>query len=110
MAENEAKTLTPTVTEDRGDYLSHIRADALLAVATDAAACMQLERLTSGRRKAGWREAKAASDDQGAHIVHSLAVLATSGNSIKVASIGRRHWLHARDTLKACRKVNGRED
>lgn len=105
MAENEAKTLTPTVTEDCSDYLSHIRADALLAVATDAAACMQLERLTGGRRKAGWREAKAVSDDQGAHIVHSLAILATSSNGIKVASIARRHWAHARDALKACRTV-----
>ena len=105
MAENEAKTLTPTVTEDRSDYLSHIRADALLAVATDAAACMQLERLTSGRRKAGWKEAKAVSDDQGAHIVHSLAVLATSGNGIKVSAVARRHWAHARDTLKSCRTV-----
>lgn len=106
MAENEAKTLTPTVTEDRSDYLSHIRADALLAVATDAAACLQLERLSSGRRKAGWKEAKAVSDGQGAHIVHSLAVLATSRNGIKIASIARRHWGHARDTLKDCRKIN----
>lgn len=105
MAENEAKTLTPTVTEDRSDYLSRLRADALLAVATDAAACMQLERLSKGRRKAGGREAKAVSDDQGAHIVHSLAALATSSNGIKVASIARRHWAHARDTLKLCRKI-----
>ena len=105
MAETESKTLTPTVTEDPNDVLSRLRADALLAVATDAAAGVQLERLSKGRRKAGWREARAVSGTQGADVIHSLAVLATSRNGLKVASIARRHWAHARDTLKLCKTV-----
>lgn len=103
--EEKPKTLTTTVTEDPSDVLSRLRADALLAVATDAAACMQLERLSNGRRKAGWREAKAAAEGQGTQIIHSLAVLATSRNGIRIASIARRHWGHARNVLKACRTV-----
>ena len=105
MTENETKTLTPTVTEDPNDVLSRLRADALLAVAIDAAAGMQLERISRGRRKAGWREARAVSGTQGADVIHSLAVLATSRNGLKVASIARRHWAHARDTLKLCKTV-----
>lgn len=105
MAENETKTLTPTVTEDPNDVLSRLRADALLAVATDAAACMQLERISKDRRKAGWKEARAVAGLQGADIIHSLALLATSRNGIKIASIARRHWAHARDALKSCRTV-----
>ena len=105
MAENETKTLTPTVTEDPNDVLSRLRADALLAVATDAAACMQLERFSNGRRKAGGREAKAVAAAQGAPIVHALAILATTHNGLKIAAIARRHWAHARDALKSCRTV-----
>lgn len=105
MAENKTQTLTPTVTEDRSDYLSHIRADALLAVATDAAAGMQLERLSHGHRKAGWREARGVAGVQGASIIQSLAVLATSRNPLKVSAVARRHWAHARDTLKFCKTV-----
>lgn len=103
MAENEAKTLTPTVTEDPNDVLSRLRADAFLAVATDAAAGMQLERISRGRRKAGGREARAVAAIQGAPIVHALAILATTHNGLKVAAIARRHWAHARDTLKLCK-------
>lgn len=105
MANNETETLTPTVTEDPADSLSRMRADALLAVATDAAACMQLERFSNGRRKAGGREAKAVAAAQGAPIVHALAILATTHDPSKVSTIARRHWAHARDALKACKKA-----
>ena len=107
MAENETKTLTPTVTEDPSDVLSRLRADAFLAVATDAAAGMQLERISRGRRKAGWKEARAVAGLQGADVIHSLALLATSRNGIKIASVARRHWAHARNTLKDCKTIKG---
>lgn len=109
MAENETKTLTPTVTEDPNDVLSHLRADALLAVATDAAANMQLERISKGRRKAGWKEARAVAGLQGADIINSLAVLATSRSGLKVASVARRHWARARNVLKLCKTIKGRD-
>lgn len=105
MAENETKTLTPTVTEDPNDVLSRLRADALLAVATDAAANMQLERVSKGRRRAGWKEARAVAGLQGADIVNSLAVLATSHNGLKIASVARRHWARARNTLRLCKTI-----
>ena len=105
MTDNETKNITPTVTEDPTDILARLRADALLAVATDAAANMQLERLSKGRRKAGWREARAVSGTQGADIIHSLAVLATSHNPTKVSSVARRHWNHARGALRDCRRI-----
>ena len=108
MAETETKTLTPTVTEDPNDVLSRLRADALLAVATDAAACMQLERFSNGRRKAGGREARAVAASQGTPIVHALAILATTRDPFKVSTIARRHWAHARDALRSCKKAKER--
>lgn len=105
MTENETKNIPPAVTEDPTDSLARLRADALLAVATDAAAGVQLERLSKGRRKAGWRDARGVAGTQGADIVHSLAVLATSHSPSKVSSVARRHWNHARDALKFCKRI-----
>ena len=99
----DSKTIPTTVTEDPKDTLARLRADALLAVATDAAACMQLERLSKGRRKAGAKEAEAVAASQGRFMIHSLAFLAVSTSPIKIASIARRHWTHARDVLRACK-------
>lgn len=106
--EDQSKTIPPTVTENPNDILSRLRADALLAVATDAAACMQLERLSKGRRKAGAREAGAVAASQGRFMVHSLAVLATSHSPLKLTNVARRHWAHARSVLRDCKAINDR--
>lgn len=104
------KELGPCVTEEPGDALARLRADALLAVATDAAACLQLERLRSNAAKAGPKEAKAAAAGQGPLLLRAMAILAVSSNPSKMSTIARRHWVHARNTLRACRSVFVRPD
>ncbi len=108
IVEEETKDLATCVTEDPKDALARLRADAMLAVATDAAACMQYERLKSGSAKAGVKEAKAVALRRGPHLIRAMAILAVSSNPTQVSSIGRRHWLHARDVLRACKKISGR--
>ena len=105
----EETNLGTCVTEDPKDALAHLRADAMLAVATDAAACMQHERLRLGSAKAGEKEAKAVALRQGPHLIRAMAILAVSSDPMKVSSIGRRHWVHARDELRACKKISGRD-
>ena len=104
------KELGPCVTEDTGNALARLRADALLAVATDAAACLQLERLRTNAAKAGPKEAKAAAAGQGPLLIRAMAILAVSSNPSKMSSIARRHWVHARNTLRACSSIFVRPD
>lgn len=104
----EGTNLATCVTEDPKDALARLRADAMLAVATDAAACMQHERLKAGSAKAGEKEAKAVAVRQGPHLIRAMAILAVSSDPMKVSSIAHRHWVHARDELRACKKISGR--
>lgn len=106
IVEEETKDLATCVTEDPKDALARLRADAMLAVATDAAACMQHERLKAGSAKAGEKEAKAVAVRQGPHLIRAMAILAVSSDPMKVSSIGRRHWVHARDELRTCKKIS----
>lgn len=103
------KELGPCVTEDTGNALGRLRADAMLAVATDAAACMQHERLRLGSAKAGVKEAQATADRRGACLIRAMAILAVSSNPMQVSLIARRHWVHARDELQAGKKISGRD-
>lgn len=99
------KELGPCVTEDTGNALARLRADALLAVATDAAACMQLERLRAKTDKAGDKEAKAVAAGQGPLLIRSMAILAVASTPAKVSAIAQRHWSHAHSTLLACQSA-----
>lgn len=103
------KELGPCVTEDTGNALARLRADAMLAVATDAAACMQHERLRLGSAKAGAKEAQATADRRGACLIRAMAILAVSSNPMQVSLIARRYWVHARDELRACKKISERD-
>lgn len=99
------KGLGPCVTEDPGNALARLRADALLAVATDAAACLQLERLRAKADKAGDKEAKAVAAGQGPLLIRSMAILAVASTPAKVSAIAQRHWSHAHSTLLACQSA-----
>jgi len=105
----EEPNLDTCVTEDPKDALARLRADAMLAVATDAAACMQHERLRLGSAKAGAKEAQATADRRGACLIRAMAILAVSSNPMQVSLIARRHWVHAHNTLRACKKISGRD-